>query len=178
MKSSALILVLSLVACRPGQPCPTCEDVAGDDPVADLNSLTDLPCAGADLETDHLNCGACGNECTLRFSSSKYGVGTCEEGECDPANWAPMEWPEPTPLTCDELCGSYVDLEDEPASCVARGCSGLTALVCSSIMGESCQVFWGELADLEFAGACDEPIPWPDIVNDSSLRVVYCCCEP
>jgi hypothetical protein len=168
----AVLLVLSLVACRPGQPCPTCEDVADDDPVVDLGPITDLPCGGADLETDHLNCGACGTECSLRFEGTAYGVGTCREGECDPANWVSWKGIEPNPLlTCDEVCA---DPWGEPLSCVARGCSGLTAIVCGSILGEQCQVAYGEPADVEFAGECDEPIPSPDQVDGSP--VVYCCC--
>jgi hypothetical protein len=174
MKSPVpVLLVLALIACRPGQPCPTCEDVADDDPVVDLGPVTDLPCGGVDLETDNLNCGTCGNECNLRFEDTPYEVGSCREGECDPANWESWEWFEPTPLTCDEVCANSWD---EPSSCVARGCSDLTAIVCGSVLGEQCQVFHGDPADVEFAGACDEPIPWPDDVNGSP--VVYCCCTP
>lgn len=174
MKSPTLVLLmLSLVACSPGKPCPTCEDVADEDPIVDFGSVSDLPCGGADLENDHLNCGACGNECSLRFS--EYGVGSCREGECDPADWEPWEWPEvPAQLTCDQVCS---DQFTGPESCVTRGCSDLTALVCGSIIGQPCQLFYGQLADLEFGGACDEPIPWP-VEVESGSPVIYCCCEP
>jgi len=67
MNHRALILsfLLPLVACRPGQPCPTCDaDGVGDDDLPDDGEdIPDLPCGGADLQTDRYNCGTCGKSC-------------------------------------------------------------------------------------------------------------------
>ncbi len=71
---AVLALGLVLAACRPGQPCPSCEDdeaELGD--VADVPA--DLPCGGADLQTDDFNCGECGNICTVKADGTDYEAG-------------------------------------------------------------------------------------------------------
>jgi len=48
-------------ACGQSQQCDSCDE--DQDLGAEL--VPDLPCAGADLETEDLNCGSCGNECII-----------------------------------------------------------------------------------------------------------------
>jgi hypothetical protein len=79
----------------------------------------------------------------------------------------------PAPATCDEICESQFS---GPQSCVARGCANLTALVCESYEGQWCPLLIGQPADVEFAGECDEPIPWSEQVDGSAF--IYCCCTP
>jgi hypothetical protein len=57
---TALLLFLSIAGCRGPLPCTGCEEQGEDESPPD-----DLPCGGADLMTDNLNCGACGNECAV-----------------------------------------------------------------------------------------------------------------
>ena len=166
------VLVLSLAACRPGQPCPSCE--GDDDQPADLgddeDDIPDLPCGGADLQTDDFNCGECGNVCPAKGSGA-YKAGGCVAGVCGP-NWFGVDWLEPTPITCDEVCGTL--------TCQPKGCSEreLTGFVCEIVLGEPCGVFKGGGPDplLDFEGACDEPVPWPEELEFGGSRSVYCCC--
>jgi hypothetical protein len=51
---------LSLTGCRGALPCPDCDP--DDDPMAE-GAVPDLPCGGADLQTDALNCGSCEQFC-------------------------------------------------------------------------------------------------------------------
>jgi hypothetical protein len=171
MKPLVLIhfLALSLVACGRGQPCPTCDDDgADDDQPADMaEDLPDLPCGGADLQNDDLNCGTCGNRCWTTGSSA-YEAGGCVAGTCSPI-WHGQEWPEPTPLTCDDVCGTL--------SCHANACAGLTGFVCESILGESCEALGNGAGNLllDLSGPCDEWIPWPEVILGGD-RLVFCCC--
>jgi hypothetical protein len=170
MKRLALIqfLVLSLAACRPGQPCPSCgEDGADDSQPADMaEEIPDLPCGGADLQNDDLNCGECGSVCWTQGAGA-YEAGGCVEGACGPT-WEGQAWPEPTPLTCADVCGT--------SACHADGCAGLTGFVCESILGQPCGTV-GSGGDplLDISGPCDAPISWPDVI-DGGDRGVYCCC--
>jgi hypothetical protein len=87
--------------------------------------------------------------------------------------WHGQEWLEPTPLTCDEVCATATF---GTASCHANGCSGLTGFVCETTPLDSCEIFHGNgplLLDL--SGACDESIPWPEVIFGWD-RHVYCCC--
>lgn len=170
MKRLALIqfLVLSLAACGRGQPCPSCDDDgADDDQLADMaGEIPDLPCGGADLQSDGLNCGTCGNKCRT-IGVGTYEVGGCVAGACSPT-WEGEAWPEPTPLTCDDVCGTL--------SCHANGCAGLTGFVCESVLGVECEALGGAgPLLLDFSGTCEETIPWPDIIVGGE-RGVYCCC--
>lgn len=171
MKPFAFIhfFVLSLAACGIRQTCSSCDDDAADDnPPPDMaEEMPDLPCDGADLQNDDLNCGTCENECRS-IGSGTYEVGGCVAGVCNPT-WEGEAWYEPTLLTCDDVCGT--------SSCHTNGCAGLTGFVCESILGVECDAIssGGGAVLLDLSGACDEPIPWPDVV-DGGDRVVYCCC--
>jgi hypothetical protein len=169
MKRSTLIqfVVMSLAACGPRQPCPSCDDAADDDQPADMaEEMPDLPCGGADLQNDDLNCGTCGNEC-ISAGALTYEAGGCIAGACSPT-WHGQDWLEPTPVTCEDVCGTL--------SCHANGCAGLTGFVCESVLGQECEVLGpGGTPLLEISGPCDETIAWPDVIFGGT-RGVFCCC--
>jgi hypothetical protein len=172
MKPRALIhfLALSLAACGRGQPCPTCDDDAADDdqPADMAEDLPDLPCGGADLQNDDENCGTCGNICYARGKGEYETVG-CLDGVCGPT-WFGQLWPEPTPLTCDDVCATST------LSCHANACVGLTGFVCETALGVECEPMGGPgFLLLELTGPCDESIPWPDLIIGGT-RGVFCCC--
>ncbi|MFO7564742.1 MAG: hypothetical protein R6X02_19010 [Enhygromyxa sp.] len=172
----APFLALMLAACRPGQPCPDCDEEAAEEQLEDLpdEDLPDLPCGGADLQTDNKNCGECGNICLVQAPDTDYEAGSCVAGECGPI-WRGFEWTEPSVLTCDEVCATATG---GALSCQANACSGLTAFVCEVIFGQPCQIFagGGGSALVDFAGECDEPIPWPAEVQFDGSRHLNCCC--
>ena len=175
MENRALILffVLPLVACRPGLPCPSCDDddAADDESPDDGEDIPDLPCGGADLQTDRYNCGTCGNSCLVEGSKA-YETSGCVDGVCGPT-WIGMQWLEPSLLTCDDVC--LLSL----GSCQAAACAGLTGLVCESIFFTGCAVMNGEGAPVtlvEVDGSCNEPIPWPEETQYGGDRLAYCCC--
>jgi hypothetical protein len=165
-------LLLQLVGCN--QPCRDCEDVAE----GEEESVPDLPCAGADLKTDDLNCGACGTSCNVMWPHTKYTAGGCVDGECG-RTWTPVGPlpPPPAVQTCEEFCS----LGDIP--CVPRGCSGMTAFVCETVgdFGDQCDL-GNPLheAIIEFSGECDEPIPYPDWFEPEGFSFINfaCCCGP
>lgn len=137
--------------------------------------MPDLPCGGADLQTDDFNCGECGKVCAVKAGGTEYEVGGCVAGVCGANTWKGQEWLEPTPLTCAEVCAkaSFGEL-----SCQVNGCSelALTAFVCESIFGQPCLLAGSvERVMSEFSGACDEPLPWPDAIEEGT-RNVFCCC--
>ncbi len=169
-----LLTLLSLAACRPGQPCPSCDDDAADDVPADVaDELPDLPCGGADLQTDNLNCGECGNQCLVN-GLGEYETSGCVEGACAPT-WFGLAWPEPSTLTCAEVC----PMVDPALSCHANACVGLTAMVCESVANNACAVFGGAGPPstlLDFAGACEDPVTWPEETEFGGVRLLNCCC--
>jgi hypothetical protein len=60
--------------------------------------------------------------------------------------------------------------------CRANSCSGLTGFVCEAIFGQPCAtIVDADAALLDFSGACDELIPWPEAVFGGD-RHAYCCC--
>ena len=80
-----LALVAGATACgaRNPIPCSDCDDAADDmqeDPVPDL------PFGGADLLTDPLNCGSCGNDC-VQYAGTEWEVGSCQTGVCSGSSW-------------------------------------------------------------------------------------------
>lgn len=170
MKRQVLIqlLLVALSACGPSQPCPSCEDDGADDLPVDLaEEMPDLPCGGADLQNDNQNCGKCETMCWPQAEGSAHEAGGCVAGVCGP-RWHGQEWLEPSPLTCDDVCGTL--------SCHANGCSGLTGFVCESIFGQPCTtISSGSPPLLDLSGACDEPLPWPEVWFEGD-RHVYCCC--
>lgn len=104
------LTLLGLTGCRNDVvPCTDCDANQDDDA-----PLPDLPCGGADLMTDNLNCGSCGSECALMYEGTPYEAGTCKMGECGPL-WADCLPELPMFVTCADVCAGY-DL-----SCV--GCS-------------------------------------------------------
>jgi hypothetical protein len=166
--SLSFALVLGATACRGPVPCPDCDDAADDMQADDMpeNAVPDLPCGGADLLTDPRNCGSCGYDCRL-FPDTEWEVGSCQMGACIGPTWG-ICIGELYGATCGELCA----VEDR--SCVAKGCSGNTALV-----------FWNE-ADFDACripddkpsatmdGPCDEPIAWEQGFGFPTQ--VLCCC--
>jgi hypothetical protein len=163
--------VSGAAACRGPMPCPNCDDSADDMQADDVQEdpVPDLPCGGADLMTDPLNCGVCGNNC-LWFPGTDWEVGSCEMGECNGPYWDSCEW-SVAGATCGEICESPIS----SLKCVAGGCSGHTALL--NWLGSdfaSCDVAsFPPYATMD--GSCDEPIPWEDDGQGSSTYVMCCC---
>ena len=164
--------MLILPACNdPGSE--KCLDCQGGDMTDE--PIRDLPCGGADLQNDNLNCGECGNECYVDQGDPRYQAGGCNEGKCGP-RWFAKYLPSvgwdlvlPPEMTCDEVCAEY------ESTCVAQGCVGLTAYTCASSWGDGCSPYepWG-LKD--FAGECSEKVPWPAFVDSGYELEVDCCC--
>lgn len=165
-----LPFLLLLTACRSNQPCPDCD--SDDEQFMDLPmEVPDLPCGGADLQSDDANCGECGNSCLVR-GSDEYEAGHCLAGECGPTWWS-QEWPEQSPLTCGDVCET---VSSGAASCQVNGCVGFTGVVCESVDGGGCSYFSGSGPILaEFTGSCSEALPWPD-TQAGGVRVAMCCC--
>jgi hypothetical protein len=172
--------LLQLAACNRPPSCRDCEgeDLAGEG--EEEGVMPDLPCGGANLQTDDFNCGSCGNACVVDWPGTRYAAGGCVDGECG-RNWSALHSLSAPPAmeTCEQLC-SFGDF-----SCVPGGCSGLTAYVCVTLgdFGDQCNL--GDplnLAFTEMTGACDEVIPYPtDFVEnaDNFVFVDYaCCCGP
>ncbi len=167
-------LLLLLAACnRDNVPCPTCD--GEDQAEQEEGSLPDLPCGGADLLTDDLNCGTCGNECAVMWPDTDYAAGGCIAGECGPLwSGAFTLLPLPDMATCEQLCG-FGDV-----ACVPKGCSGMTGFVCVIVgdFGDQCDL--GKPtnhATIELTGACDEVIPYPNGLEPSDYPNFACCCE-
>lgn len=164
-------LVLVTLACRPPQPCGDgCDDAAeGTSEELDLPPPGDLPCGGADLMTDNLNCGSCGNECYVQdlhgFGDSWDAGGSCKEGKCGPV-WSGCDGD--TNSTCREI------LAAQGLEC-GTGCNaktpGATMLYfdLSETLGGAC---WVQSSPIEYSLGCDDPLPWnPDHVAE----LVACC---
>jgi hypothetical protein len=154
---------LGATACRSPMPCPDCDDWADDMPE---NTVPDLPCGGADLLTDPLNCGECGNDC-VQYAGTGFEVGSCQMGLCtgpswsDCAYWAYGE-------TCGEICADAND------TCIAGGCSGYTALLIQLTgLDEICS---DQYPYATMHGSCDEPIPW-DNGGEFVVHAMCCCAE-
>jgi hypothetical protein len=156
---------------------PTCNR-PGDSLAAEEGVPSDLPCGGAHLNADDLNCGTCGNACNVMWPDTKYAAGGCIDGECG-RTWSSLSALSSPPdvETCEQLC-SFGDLP-----CVPRGCSGLTAFVCAieGDFGDQCNL--GDPANhalIEFTGECDEPIPYPDWFEPEGFTFINfaCCCGP
>jgi len=160
-----VLLLFGAAGCRNTLPCTGCEEPAdvGDGDGDGDEPLPDLPCGGADLMTDNLNCGTCGNECYVWHDGTEYQAGGCEQGECSPIAWSACA-EENTGATCEELCGSH--------ECLPGGCSGLTAMVFETGHFDPCYTTEVEPV-LVLKGACDEPIPWE---VSEGIRQVSCCC--
>jgi hypothetical protein len=179
MKIRRLLLIplaLATLACRPPQPCGDgCDDAAdgssgdtSEDP--DLPPPTDLPCGGADLMTDDLNCGACGNECYVQDTDTAVegewrGGGHCMNGQCGSV-WAGCDSDQYP--TCRTL------LEPQGLEC-GTDCSaktpGTTVLYFDvfETLGGTC---WFDSYPIEYALGCDDPLPWNP---DHNSELVACC---
>jgi hypothetical protein len=160
-----LILVAGTTACRGPMPCTDCDD--DDDAADDMQEdpIPDLPCGGADLMTDPRNCGSCGNDC-LEYPDTEWQAGSCQMGECAGPYWHECQW-EGFNVNCHDVCGAGV--------CVARGCSGYTALLNwnNGDFGPLCEVAY-DPPYATMSGSCDEPIPWED--HGSIRTYAMCCC--
>ena len=148
-------------ACRNQLPCPDCN---GDDRAnGDEDPPSDLPCDSADLMTDPLNCGECGNECYIRFEGSDWEAGGCVEGECAPT------WSDCVHLSiannCDEICTGQGKV------CAAGACANHTAAFMPGGLDPICNLdIYPPVATM--MGPCDEP--WPEDLEEPLN--VYCCC--
>ncbi|KIG15180.1 Endo-1,4-beta-xylanase A precursor [Enhygromyxa salina] len=163
------ILTVGIFACRKPPPCPDCND-QGVDHVDEGPPVPDLPCGGADLMSDNDNCGACGNACTLWWEGTDWEAGGCVEGACGP-QWSAFCAGESSQLnTCDEFCGAGGRV------CVAKGCSGLTAMLFNVGFDGNCGPSEDEGPDQTMAGPCDEQIPWMSD-NEFTLMAICCCGE-
>jgi hypothetical protein len=151
----ALLLLLSMAGCRGPLPCTGCEEQGdegdkSEEQGEDESPPDDLPCGGADLMTDNLNCGTCGNECGVWFEGTQYEAGACAQGKCSRSGWYSCAT-QHAGANCEEVCGGR--------KCLPGGCSGYTGLVFEIGHFDSCPV--KELNPVAvLTGTCDEPIPW------------------
>jgi hypothetical protein len=157
-------------ACREKLPCRECDEGgAADDngqSQPDLPPLADLPCGGADLLTDDLNCGACGHECVLYYAGTEYEAGGCHDGVCGPGGWSSCVGEGDPWKTCSDICMAQGE------NCVPNGCAGLTGMMFPVLFGQGC----GEFPPVAtMSGGCDEPIPWMSDVEQPWH--VECCCD-
>jgi hypothetical protein len=164
--------VFAMSGCRDKPTCLDCEEAAADaddnDNDNDDTPMPDLPCDGADLMTDNLNCGTCGHECGLSYPGTEYEAGSCNEGVCGPGGWTDCTSGGNDPEeNCSVVCISL------GRTCVANGCAGLTGMMFEVIFGQGCGVpEWTPVAIL--SGGCDQPIPW--MSTGENPRHVQCCC--
>lgn len=175
LRLASALFLLHLTACNRPPPCPGCvgEDLAVEN--EEEGEPPDLPCGGADLLTDDLNCGACGKTCEVQRPGTQYAAGGCVEGECGPV-WSSESSLSPPPAeeTCAQLC-SFGDV-----ACVPGGCSGLTAYVCVSVgdFGGPCDFAAPDNpAITQVIGGCDDPIPYPNGYDPGVCVDFACCCE-
>jgi hypothetical protein len=166
-----LAWALGTAACRQPTPRPASEN--DDDDVANGNDQAnenedipqpDLPCGGADLMTDNLNCGTCGHECPLWYEGTMYEAGTCNAGVCGP-RWAECTFGF---LNCAEICAAF------GTTCVSNGCSGYTGLLFGVNFGNGCDAD-EYVPEATLTGGCNEPIPWEP--SGDFPREVMCCCD-
>jgi hypothetical protein len=160
-----LFILTTLPGCRDPLPCSDC-DLADDDSASDLPSPADLPCGGADLNSDPNNCGECGSGCALKGEGTEWEAGGCVDGECLPT-WGTCEvHDEANPKTCAEKCLGGT-------TCQANGCGGHTALFFVTFpFNPMC---WENDPYEVFDDGCDEPLTAP--YDDPNVGImVQCCC--
>lgn len=172
---SPIFLTLAALACRPPQPCGDGCDAAVDDSAedpdlpADLPPPTDLPCGGADLMTDNLNCGSCGHVCKIQNLPEDLhpwdAGGSCKDGKCG-SFWSLClsdkyqtcrQVLEAAGFECGTDCNAktpgttvlYFDWEENPFG--------------------SC---WNHAAPIEYSLGCDDPLPWNP---DHAAETISCC---
>jgi hypothetical protein len=155
-------LALLLIGCGQPLPCPDCNS-------EDDEAIPDLPCGGADLQTDDFNCGMCGNECVVYRAGTDYEAGNCREGRCGP-HWYNKQYPladagNLPKASCQDVCAEH------SVSCVVQGCSGKTGYMCH--IGDD---FSPACTPIDWTGLCTAHVPWPDF-GGSVIPVLYCCCE-
>lgn len=166
--SICMALIGVALACRGPLPCEDCDE--DDVP-------TDLPCGGADFETDNSNCGECGNACELELAGTAYETGSCRAGVCGTATWyrqsyhsVPIGERPPPRVSCDELCAEFGSV------CVYRGCSEKTGYSCDVLFGFGCSL--REEDALPWTGPCADGVPWVGQGDPGSgSPVIGCCCE-
>ena len=164
-----VLLLFGAAGCRNTLPCTGCEEPAdvGDGDGDSDEPLPDLPCGGADLMTDNLNCGTCGHECGFWYEGTEYQAGGCEQGECSRSAWSVCS-DSNHGTTCEEVCGGR--------ECLPGGCSGITAMVFEVDHWATCP-FDEFTPTVLLKGACNEPIPWEPEGDPSNARRAMCCCE-
>lgn len=172
--STSLSLTLTLamlVGCRQIPPCQDCEDDAAEDDASmpDLPAPPDLPCGGADLLTDNLNCGTCGHECGVYYLDTPLEAGTCVDGICGPGWSTCVSEGTNGFMDCADVCGVF------GYSCVPNGCAGHTGALFEIVgIDDTCDPVWGQ-PDAVIDGGCDAPIPWTG--TSGYPRDVMCCCD-
>lgn len=154
-------LHLGVMACHGPIPCPDCDDSAAE--MEEVDPIPDLPCGGADLMTDPVNCGTCGTSCSVWFPNTEWVAGSCQNGECVGPGWSNC-LPEGFGPTCGSICTA------SGAVCVAEGCSGYTALL---VKGGGIDVTCAPPPPhATMQGSCEEAIPY----DDDGTTYVMCCC--
>lgn len=169
--SLLLPLTLLLAGCRNLPPCQDCEDDAAEDDASmpDLPAVPDLPCGGADLMTDNLNCGTCGHECGLWFPDTALEAGGCVDGVCGPG-WSNCFSEAANVGNCSDVCAAY------ELSCVPNGCAGYTGVLYDIVgIDDVCGPLWEGRQFVAVEGGCEAPIPWMDM--NEYPREVMCCCN-
>ncbi len=163
--NSRTLLLFALIQLGCHRPVP--EDLVEE---GEEEALPDLPCGGADLQTDNQNCGECGLECLIQFENTPYAAGACQAGECGPHYWTYISVDMTFPETCDDVCASFTN---EGVSCTDSGCS-LAGYVCGAF-DFGCELYMGGDPELEIT-TCDEIIELP-VLDPGAVPVLACCCE-
>lgn len=142
-------------------------DVAQQDTEEDADDVedppSDLPCGGANLQTDNQHCGECGNECIVWYEGTDLEAGTCAEGQCGPT------WTECDSgfETCAERCASTGQ------TCNEGGCAEVSGLIIDVPGFDACNVLLhSKTSILE----CDDLISW-EPSDASDIREAVCCCD-
>jgi hypothetical protein len=112
--------------------------------------LCDGTCAN--VQSDDLNCGSCGNVCDVVGTT-----GGCTNGACAPALSECVIVDDP-PRSCNEICGDFEKI------CVDLGCNGMTFYWYGS--SNACE----QLAGTENTNDCTHPMVQAGVL-------IRCCCQ-
>ncbi len=170
VKPLGLSLLIAVIGCHRSEPCSDNECSDADDNAAhedEGNSSSDLPCGGADLQSDDLNCGACGNACEISYADTPYSSGHCTNGKCR-AQWDQCSLLSDQGDTCEELCAL------SNTKCVARGCPGEHNDNVTALLFESpgpCLTYYPVKEEL--VQDCDDIIEYE---HNGNYWSAHCCC--
>jgi len=159
-----IALTMLLGACNRALPCDDCEEVEAEEE-ADSDPPPDLPCGGADLQTDDQNCGECGNECAVILADTEWEAGGCQAGVCGPTWIGCINGPE----TCEEFCTSG------GTQCVEGGCAGVSGLRVMVPGIDGCNLETNGKDPIE---SCNTIIDYQSDDPSIAIDVVCCCALP